>query len=102
MTSQARRVRDGLKALGLQHRTTRERYRDFSVRTDGNGRTGWDNAYATIYSRSAVLAVAENARRLADEFGLSVTIYRKGLDVLTVLVSSRHPSDVHEVVYEPD
>jgi hypothetical protein len=64
MTTQAERLAETLRGYGLRQRKTRvggfTRWADFGVRTLGDGRTGFGNAYASLKSQEAREAVLDH------------------------------------------
>ena len=68
-TVQAQRVIDGLKSIGLVHRSTKGKRRDFSVKTKTFVQCGdlyYDSAFATCYNKKARQTVVENISKLKD------------------------------------
>jgi len=92
ITLQAQKIRDELSALGLRWRSDRRAgcYKDFGVRTHGDGLHGFGHAYAILYSKRANAVVAENARALATN-GLRVTLYTRGDELVHASVVNGYP-----------
>lgn len=94
-TSQAIEIKEALLDLGLRSRAKKRTHRffsedyskmdvvktteieaDFHVKTEGNGRDGWGEAYAIIYTDKAHEIIRENAEALAER-GINVTLFVK-------------------------